>query len=152
MKWDKPPRAKVYEALTAVADGRVEVIAPGHARVTSSDRSRRYHVHWSDDQTAFASDDNASKWQGYLGYPIIAVLLVLGTVVYSRDLADCLAGVEWKKLNDAAKRDYDAVVAQVLTAVEARGANRLGIEAEVDRIYSEVVKLGLERLAPTPSR
>lgn len=151
MKWKAPPRAKVYEALTAVADGRVRIVAPGAAEVTSSDRSKRYDVRWNEQQTAFASDDNGSKWQGYVGYPIIAVLLALGTISFSRDFADAIAGVEWKRLNDAAKRDYAAVIDYVLAAAESRGVDRVEIEAEVDRIYSAVVDLSLNRLLPAHS-
>ena len=42
--WKMPPLAKVYEALTAVADGRVTLLDDTHARVQSSDRRKTYDV------------------------------------------------------------------------------------------------------------
>ena len=74
--WKLPPRAKVFEAFTAVADGRVRLTGPGSATVTSSGGDKTYDVEWSDDGRMVTANDNASYWQGYLGYPILAVLLV----------------------------------------------------------------------------
>ena len=72
--WKSPPKAKVYEALSAVADGRVTLMGGEKAEVVSSDGTKTYHVEWSPDSNQITSNDNASYWQGYLGYPIIAVL------------------------------------------------------------------------------
>jgi hypothetical protein len=71
--WKSPPKAKVYEALSAVADGRVTLMGGEKAEVVSSDGTKTYHVEWSPDSNQITSNDNASYWQGYMGYPIIAV-------------------------------------------------------------------------------
>ena len=72
--WKMPPIEKIPEAYSAVADGRVQM-QEYSAGVTSSDGAKTYRVTWNDDE-AYASDDNGSKWQGYSGYPILAVLLL----------------------------------------------------------------------------
>ena len=77
IRWKLPPIAKVYEALSAVADGRVRITGDTAAQVTSSTRDKTYTVHWSPDLAHITANDNASHWQGYTGYPIIAVLFVL---------------------------------------------------------------------------
>lgn len=145
--WKTPPKAKVYEALGAIGDGRVEM-APGErlARVGSSARDKTYSVEWSEDGKAITSDDNASHWQGYLGYPILAVLMLRGDLDYSPKAASRLAGVPWKRLNDEFRRDYDRVTEHVLDAIARDGGDRHEIEAEVDRLMARIAGLRLEKL------
>jgi hypothetical protein len=88
-----PPVAKVYEALSATADGRVRITASGRAEVVSSEGDKTYTVEWSEDGRLFSSNDNASYWQGYAGYPIVAVLLATGRIPYDPLVAGLLAGV-----------------------------------------------------------
>jgi len=71
--WKMPPLIKVYEALGALGDGRVRIVDSRRALVTSSDGTKTYEVETSEDGREISSNDNASYWQGYLGYPAIAV-------------------------------------------------------------------------------
>jgi hypothetical protein len=143
-----PPRAKIYEALTAVADQRVDVTGPVTARVVSSSRDKTYDVEWSEDWRAVTANDNASHWQGYIGYPIIAVLLLLGRLSCNGRIAALLAGIPWKAVNDRFKRDYDKAIDHVLGQMEADGGSRAEIEQEVERIYGQLASLGLQRTQP----
>ena len=43
-RWKMPPLIKIYEALGAIADGRVQLEGEEHATVLSSDRSKTYDV------------------------------------------------------------------------------------------------------------
>jgi hypothetical protein len=143
--WRLPPQAKVYEALTAVADGRVQLTLPDQAEVRSSGGDKTYTVAWSDDLATVTSNDNASYWQGYLGYPIVAVLITLGKVRVDDAIVPLLASVRWNELNARFKRDYDAAVEHVLTALEQRGADRRHIVKEVDGVMAQLAALKLER-------
>lgn len=67
-----PPIEKIPEAYSAIADHRIEM-SENSAVVDSSDKTKRYTVTWNDD--LYTSNDNASIWQGYAGYPMIAVLI-----------------------------------------------------------------------------
>ena len=42
----------------------------------------------------YTLNDNASYWQGYLGYPGIAVLMLQGKLPYDKELAQQFAGVD----------------------------------------------------------
>ena len=75
------PIEKIYEAYTAIADDRI-TMHEDHAEVFSSDRSKSYTVSWKDN--AYSSDDSATYWQGYPGYPVIAVLMLQGRLLYDR--------------------------------------------------------------------
>lgn len=113
------PIEKIYEAWTAVADpGRLDITPgstrdEGSARVTSSDGSKHYDITWRDSGSIFTSTDAATRWQGYAGYPVVAVLMALGRIPLSREMAGRFAGINWTELNKAHRRDYAAAVAAV---------------------------------------
>lgn len=143
--WKLPPPAKVYEAFSALADGRVRVEEPGRAAVRSSGGEKTYTVEWTGDVEAVTSNDNASYWQGYLGYPIVAVLIALGKVRADEAVTRALAGIRWKELNARFKRDYDAAVVHVLEELAERGEERERIVREVDGVMRQLAELTLER-------
>ena len=148
IRWKLPPPAKVYEAFSALADGRVRVDEAGRAAVTSSGGDRVYAVEWTaepGEALSVTSNDNASYWQGYLGYPIVAVLIASGRVKADESVTRALAGIPWHDLNARFKRDYDAAVEHVLGELATRGVDRERIVAEVDRVMRQLADLELER-------
>ncbi|MHB0978145.1 MAG: hypothetical protein ACYC1K_01945 [Minisyncoccota bacterium] len=143
--WKMPPRAKVYEALSALADNRVLLTSESTAEVTSSSGDKKYQVEWKEDGKKISSNDNASFYQGYIGYPIIAVLIKIGRIPYRPEIAAHLAGVPWKKLNTKHKRNYDKAIEEVLGALDGGTAARTEIEADVDAIFALLPTLELEK-------
>ena len=105
-----PPVEKVYEAWTALADDRYD-LSPEALVVRSSDGSKEYRVTW-DDGGRYRSNDNATFWQGYAGYPVIMALMLQGRVPFNGEVAAWFKGIPWKALNDAHKRDYAAALAE----------------------------------------
>jgi hypothetical protein len=144
-RWKLPPTAKVYEAFSAVADRRVHSTGPTSAEVESSDRERTYTVEWSADLGSVTANDNASYWQGYLGYPIVAVLLTIGVLRADARIVGQLAGVPWHEVNARFRRDYDAALDSVLTAIALRGADRARIASEADSVMAQLATLELDR-------
>lgn len=118
-----PPQEKVYEAWSALADGRVEPAGPGRWLVGSSDGAKRYEV--LRDGDTYRSNDSATYWQGYAGYPVLAVLMREGRLPYDEEAARWFAGVDWHALNAAAKRDYAAALGE---AVRERGLGASQVE------------------------
>ncbi len=144
--WKLPPKAKIYEALSAVADNRVKITSETSAVVTSSSLDKNYTVTWSEDLTHITSNDNASHWQGYVGYPIVAVLLVKGKMKFDRKIAGHLAGIAWKKVNKQFKNDYDKAIEAVLVSLGKKGIDTRTIREEVDRIMRQLERLPLSKL------
>ena len=107
-----PPAQKVLEAFTAIADERV-TMGDHEAKVDSSDDAREYTVRWQDE--AYASSDPATYWQGYPGYPVIAVLLMQGKLPMDRRIISYMSDIPWHNLNDAHKRDYQAALMDALS-------------------------------------
>src|SRR5208283_3171334 len=144
--WKVPPKAKIYEALTAVTDGRVKLKGGETAEVLSSDGTKTYIVEWSADLGQITSNDNASYWQGYIGYPIIAVLMALGRLDFDSRVAQALSGIAWKQMNRRFRNDYDKAVESVLLNLDVEPGLRQRVASEVDRIFNQLEMLGLESL------
>ena len=136
-----PPEEKVYEAFSAIGDGRVEM-HDDFAVVRSSDGSRQYTVEW--DGNKYTSDDSATFWQGYPGYPVIAVLMLEGRLPLDEDVCRKMKGVAWKSLNDAHKRNYRAALEEVLSGLESRGIGTSDIRKHADQINEQLALLDIE--------
>lgn len=142
-KWKLPPRIKVLEALGAVADGRIETEG-NRAKVISSLGRKRYTVVYQPENSRIFSNDNASRWQGYLGYPIIAFLFAREIIEYKGEVAEALKGIKWKKLNDKYK-DYDKVEEIVKERCEERGVSKEKVEKEQKRVMERLKDLDLKK-------
>ncbi len=137
-----PPIVKVYEALGALADGRVRVEDERHASVVSSDGSKTYQVEISPDGREISSNDNASYWQGYLGYPAIAVLLARGLHRPPQNVVKALTGIPWKDLNRRFKNDYEKTIGEVMRRVEQGGPGPAEVRAEAEAVLEALRRLG----------
>lgn len=134
------PVEKIYEAFSAIADNRVKFIseegclmptAQGEAKVTSSDGKKIYTVTWQGED--YTSNDNATYWQGYAGYPVIAVLMLQGRLPLDRNIAELFKGINWNELNSGHKRDYSSALDEV---IEKRAIDRSAIDGIVQETYS----------------
>ncbi|MCR5230464.1 MAG: hypothetical protein K6D03_10090 [Solobacterium sp.] len=132
-----PPAEKVYEAFSAVADSRIRMYED-YALIDSSDRSKTYEVSWKDD--VYASSDNATYWQGYPGYPVIAVLMMQGKLTLPDD-AYKMKDVPWKQLNDKHKRNYAEAAEEALRMISERGTDISGIRESAGAVYEELINL-----------
>jgi hypothetical protein len=142
-RWEMPPLAKIYEAIGALGDGRVRLEDERHASVVSSDRSKTYQVELSADGREISANDNASYWQGYIGYPAIAVILKRGLCPVQAEAMSALTGIPWNELNRRFRNDYSRTISEVMRRAEARGFDSKMIAAE-----AEAVLVKLREFAP----
>lgn len=140
----EPPRIKVLEALGAIADGRVKVINEEECEVISSEGDRRYRVIVKGNK--FYSDDNGTKFRGYVGYPIISCLMVKGVLPFDKALSDALKGIPWRKLNETLK-NYSKVEGVIYEIVGKRGFNREDFERFINGVLRKLGELRPTRLA-----
>lgn len=110
-----PPFQKVFEAFSAIADQRV-TLQDHEAFVMSSNAKKTYTVKWKDN--TYASNDNATYWQSYPGYPVIAVLLLEGRLTVRNDLIAMCAHIDWNAVNKTYHADYDQALKHVLRTME----------------------------------
>ncbi|MGO9147029.1 MAG: hypothetical protein ACLQDF_11730 [Desulfomonilia bacterium] len=144
--WKLPPKAKIYEAMSAVADNRIKITGTTSAEVISSSHDKTYIVVWSEDLSRITSNDNASCWQGYLGYPIVAVLMMRGNITFDSRIAEHLKGIPWKDINKRFRNDYEKAVDSVLSSLEERGVDTRILTAEIERIMAQLGHLSLKKL------
>lgn len=135
-----PPREKVHEALSAVADNRV-VINGNTADVSSSDNAKKYLVEWNDN--IYSSNDNATYWQGYPGYPIIAVLLIQNKIKYDGNILEYFKNINWKALNTKLKNNYAKAVESIYEELKSKGIDVDYIDKEVSNIYMSLSQMDL---------
>lgn len=136
----QPPLEKIYEAWSALADGRV-TLAENEARVTSSDRRKEYLVRWKGDE--YSSNDSATYWQGYAGYPVIAALLLQGRLPWKKETAALFAGINWTELNARHKRDYARAADEILKRLEAENADLEAVKSEAAAVHAALAALPL---------
>lgn len=120
-----PPPEKIFEAWSALSSGRVSIRGDkerGEAEVKSSNGQKTYHLRWADN--IFQSDDSATYWQGYPGYPVIAVLMALGRLPFCGECAALFKDVDWNRANAKASRDYSQALAKIM--------KNLGLDAKME--------------------
>lgn len=138
-----PPIEKIHEAYSALADGRVRMDPDNRrAEVDSSDGSKTYTVTWPEvnpqadgslPQAVYTSNDNATYWKLYPGYPILAVMMLQGLLPYDRDMSRQWGGVNWTELNNRYRRDYAKAVDSVIAE---RGLDPDAVSRAVGEVYN----------------
>ncbi len=100
------------------------------ALVTSSNGAKTYTVSWEDN--IYHSNDNATYWQGYAGYPIIAVLMLQEKISFDQKLADNFASVNWNEVNAKFKRNYAKAASEV---IKEKRLDEKEVMAELEKVY-----------------
>ncbi|MCE4607294.1 MAG: hypothetical protein F7B59_08230 [Desulfurococcales archaeon] len=143
----KPPRIKIFEALGSIADGRVEIVEENDSKVTakvkSSTGEKTYTVIVDLNSGAVYSDDNGTIHRGYIGYPIIAVLMMKGVLPFEGKYAEVLKGIPWKTLNETYKK-YSVVEEIAFKQARSKGVYRRHLEAFAKRVLGELGRLELK--------
>lgn len=133
-----PPIAKIYEAFSVLADGRIK-LEENKATITSSNDEKQYTVVWNENE--ITSNDNATVWQGYPGYPVIAVWLMKNRISYQKDIIKYFKNINWHEINKQNKRDYQKGIEDILNALKEDNIDTEKIEEEVNRIYLAIENL-----------
>ncbi len=133
-----PPIAKIYEAFSVLADGRIK-LEENKATITSSNDEKQYTVVWNENE--ITSNDNATVWQGYPGYPVIAVWLMKNRISYQKDIIKYFKNINWHEINKQNKRDYQKGIEDILNALREDNIDTEKIEEEVNRIYFAIENL-----------
>ena len=131
-----PPRIKVLEAIGSIGDGRITVVNDREARVLSSLGDREYRVvieRLDSSKYRVYSSDNGTIYRGYIGYPIIAFLMLKGVIPIDRDVMKAMTGIPWKELNEKYKK-YSIVERIVMDRAE-----RMGVPRNIVNDYINIV-------------
>lgn len=149
MKWKIPPKSKIFEALGAIGDGRLEVFEHT-AKAYSSSKNKFYTINYDETNNAIMCNDNNSYYQGYLGYPAIAFLLNIGKISFNPKSVDILKDVKWKDLNQKLKKDGkndpEGLVTFVKNGLLLKGVNIKALDEDINNILQQIIHLDLNIL------
>lgn len=141
----KPPRIKVLEAVGALGDNRLRDLDDSSCIVKSSMGDREYRVvliHSGDNTYRVYSNDNGTLYRGYVGYPILALMMKKDILPVDGEVMKAMTGVPWKELNEKYQR-YAIVENIVISRAEKLGVSRIVID---DYINLVMKKLGLMKI------
>lgn len=144
MDWKLPPKIKIYEALGCIADKRIKING-NEAKIFSSSRGKFYSVRY-DGENKIMSNDNASYWMGYLGYPSITFLMLNGKIKYCQKFAGALKDIKWKDINVKFKNDYGKTEIYISEKIIKRGFDISELRDEIDNIFEQIKALNLKLL------
>lgn len=133
----------VYEALTAIADERIE-FGNGSAKCFSSSRNKFYTIEYDLDSLQFMSDDNMAYYRDEVSYPILAVLLLEKIISYDEKILPYLKNILWKDINQKNKNNYMKSVSEFLEKLTPKEQGE--IVQEVNRIFTQLQKLKIGML------
>ena len=134
-----PPMEKIPEAYTTIEDGWINLYND-YALVKSSNNEKEYLIKWQDN--IYYSNDNSTYWQGYPGYPIIAVLMLQGKISLNREISKYFQNINWHELNKQNKRNYQKSLEDILKDISPKGQEN--INKEIKKVFMEIQKLDIE--------
>ena len=147
MLWKTVPHiSKIYEALTAIADGRFEFTSENTAKCYSSSRNKFYEIEYDPATESIMANDNTSYYTRSLSYPMVAFLMLKDRIEYPKYLLDSLKGYKWKDINKQFKNNFDKAVEFVLVDLSEKGQNREKIHQDCLAIYEKVKSMEFNML------
>lgn len=119
-----PPAEKIFEAWSAIESNRINLISgsysgSGEAEVISSNGEKTYLISWEGNK--YTSNDNATWWQGYAGYPVLAILMLQGKLPFDKDIAHLFMNIDWHSYNKEAKGNYEEALKKVFKELQLSG-------------------------------
>lgn len=144
----KPPVIKIYEALGAIADQRIEVNQWLfiEAKVYSSGRNKFYTVNYDPGNNAIITNDNWSYWQGYLGYPSIAVLLIQEELPLNKEYSNLLKDIPRKEINTQNKNNFDKTQQEIDNMIIEKWCDIQEFHKYIQNVVDEIEKKQLSYL------
>ena len=148
MIWKKPHISRIYEALTAIADNRIEING-NRAKCYEFGNDRVYDIQYDPVNGSIMSNDNSSYRKGELWYPSLALLLFLDVLDYQFDYGEALAGIEWKSLNTINNNNFDLTQQQVETQLQWQWINISSLHLYCDSLQHTLESLNLQMFGTT---
>jgi len=146
-EWKLPPKIKIIEALSAVADERVidNALLPNEWKCFSvSTPWKTYTILYDEKNNVISSNDSWSVNQSFLWYPAVAFLLKIWKLKYDEDVLVMLEDIDWLKLKVQVNKDYESLFRLLLWNLHMKWYNVDYLVAQVDEIYNQLKNLHLQ--------
>ncbi len=136
-----PPLEKIAEAYSVLADHRIEAIDAHTFLVTSSNGEKQYKVVCNDNH--YRSNDSATKFVRYAGYPVLAVLMYQKRLPVPEQYLSVLKGINWNAINKKYKRDYAAALDAALEEKQIPTQTIQGIKEAMKACFEAFIRLDI---------
>jgi len=144
--WLPPHISKIYEALSAIADKRIEFVSENEAHCTSTSRGKFYTINYEPSSNSVMSSDNTAFFTDLLSYPIIALLMMKNIIKYDHSLLDPLRNIPWKDINQRFHDDYDKGLDYYFQNLFPKNLDIQDFKHKIDSIYAFTCSLKLNHL------
>jgi len=140
-----PPRIKIYEALWAIADGRLELdgMFASQGSCSSASHKKSYTINYNSETNTITSNDSGAMNQGYIGYPAIAFLLKIWKLTYNPDLLPMLKNINRAAIKQQVNKDHEETLRLLLGQLFQAWHDVDALVAECGRIYQQLEHLQL---------
>ncbi|MDR0860263.1 MAG: hypothetical protein LBO09_04780 [Candidatus Peribacteria bacterium] len=145
-----PPKIKIYEALGAIADERVELdgLLENQGKVHSaSTPGKIYLIQYNPEKNQIISNDSGSLNQGYLGYPAVAFLLKIGKLNCDHRFLSRLKGIDRNGIKQKVHKHHEETLRLLLGQLFQQGYEVDDLVREVEQIFQQLGELKLKNVS-----
>jgi hypothetical protein len=143
MIWQKPHVSRIYEALTIVADGRMELLEENNARCYTVSRDRYFKIAFNPNKDKIMSNDDGAFFSNALSAPILAYLFMIGRLTCETNVVEMFKDIDWQDLYKQYKNDYNKAIEHVIQKLSEDGTDIELLQNEVKRLDDAIGELKL---------
>ena len=144
-----PPKIKIIEALSALADNRISVedlLSNEWKCSSASSPWKIYKILYNEKEKTISSNDSLSINQWFLWYPAIAFLLKIWKLEFDESILEMVKDTNRIDIKEKVRKDYESMFRLVLWKLHMDWYNVDYFISQVDNIYNQISDLHLKQL------
>ena len=142
-----PPKVKVIEALSAVADERIiieDLLSKEWKCNSSSTPWKSYKILYNEKENTISSNDSLSINQWFLWYPAIAFLIKIWKIKYDERILEMMENINRIDIKEKVRKDYESMFRLVLWNLHMQWFNVDYFISQIENIYNQISELHLK--------
>ena len=143
-----PPKVKIIEALSAVADERIiiqDLLSKEWKCNSASSPWKVYKILYNEKNNTISSNDSLSINQWFLWYPAIAFLLKIWKIKYDEWIIEMLKNLNRIEIKEKVRKDYESMFRLILWKLHIEWYNVDYFISQIDYIYKQISELQLKK-------
>lgn len=148
-----PPKIKIIEALSAVADNRViiqDLLSNEWRCDSASSPWKSYKILYNEKENSIISNDSWSTNQWFLWYPAIAFLLKIWKLKYDETVLEMIKDINRIDIKEKVRKDYEWMFRLISWNLHMKWYNVDDFITQVEYIYIQISELHLKELVENP--
>lgn len=148
-----PPKIKIIEALSAVADKRIiieDLLSNEWKCYSASSPWKSYKILYNEKENSISSNDSWSINQQFLWYPAIAFLLKIWKIKYKESILEMTKNINRMDIKEKVFKDFESSYRLILWNLLIQWYDVDDYVSQVEYIYSQISELHLKHLVEKP--